>query len=152
MMANRWAPLAAVTDDARPQRPSKKNPTVAPLDASNGSGVPPAPINRAVAAVFPSPSPNASTPADFPALPSNPPPIALPRPQSAGGASRTTTASTLPDTAGNAVPSQTKVAPAAQPKTASSKGDWGYLSSERQKDKACSNLSRIGNPVLIGYG
>jgi hypothetical protein len=135
-MANRWASLAAVADDPKPQRASKKHPAVA--THGNDAGVPPAPINRAAAAVFPSPSPNSSTSAEFPALPGNSPPVAQVRPQSAEVASRASAAAVLQNAATNApssegaMPSQAK---SAQPKPAASKADWGYLSSERQKDK-----------------
>jgi hypothetical protein len=121
-MANRWAPLAAVTDDAKPQRPSKKQPA-APANPTNGPGVPPAPINTAAAAAFPSPSSRATSSADFPTLPgaaAQPPaPVALARPQTSGEG-------------GGAAP---KVIPAAQPKPAAKDTNWGYLSSDRQKDK-----------------
>jgi hypothetical protein len=119
-MANRWASLAVATEDPKPQRPSKKHPAAAAsADASNGSGVPPASINLAAAAAFPAPSHHAPTVADFPALPGASPAAAYIRPQSA----RTTAAS------------QVSAAPISQPKLAPSDANWGYLSSERQKDK-----------------
>ncbi len=122
-MANRWGPLAAVADDAKPQRPSKKQPA-ASANASDGAGVPPAPINSAAAAAFPSPSSRAPSSADFPTLPGaiahHPAPLALARPQTSGD--------------GGAA-AQPKATPAAQPKPAPKDTNWGYLSSDRQKDK-----------------
>ena len=138
-MANRWAPLATVTDDPKPQRPSKKQPAAAQNGASDGSGVPPASINRAAAAAFPSPLPGASKSSDFPALTSNPAPAAQTQPHSSGVATQAYAAAAsqrAPVTpAGAAVPAEAQH-PVSQPKASSSKADWGYLSSERQKDKA----------------
>jgi hypothetical protein len=150
--ANSWALLAATVDDPKPQRPSKKQPAAASLDASAGQGVPPAPINRAAAAAFPSPSPSSSKSGDFPALPGNPPPPSHTRVQSAaaasalGGSAPVAAASqhaspgqgAMPTVGQAASSSQSKSAPATHPKAAPNKADWGYLSSERQKDKARS--------------
>lgn len=140
-MANRWAPLATVTDDPKPQRPSKKQPAAAQNGASDGSGVPPASINRAAAAAFPSPLPGTSKSSDFPALASNPAPVAQMQPHSSGVTTQAYAAAAsqrAPVTpAGAAVPADAQH-PVSQPKTASSKADWGYLSSERQKDKVRS--------------
>ena len=126
-MANRWAPLAAVTDDAKPQRPSKKQPA-ASANTPNGAGVPPAPINTAAAAAFPSPSSRATSSADFPTLPGAlaqlPAPVALARPQ----------------TSGEGGAAAAKAMPAAQPKPAAKDTNWGYLSSDRQKDKVSCAL------------
>ncbi len=150
--ANRWAPLAATVDDPKPQRPSKKQPAAASLDASAGQGVPPATINRAAAAAFPSPYPSSSNSGDFPALPGNPPAPSHTRLEPAlsatapSGAAPVAAASQRISPAQGAMPtvgqaaasSQTKSAPATHPKSAPNKADWGYLSSERQKDKARS--------------
>lgn len=129
-MANRWAPLAAVTDDPKPQRPSKKHPAPAAsagsANVSNAPGVPPAAINPAAAAAFPAPATRAPPSADFPSLPGAPPPVAPNRAQS-----------------GAAAQMSQRVAPPTQPKLDPNDANWGYLSSERQKDKVCCAFSTL---------
>jgi hypothetical protein len=128
-MANRWAPLA-VTDDPKPQRPSKKHPAPAAsantANASNATGVPPAAINTAAAAAFPAPTTRAPPSADFPSLPGAPAPIAQNRAQS-----------------GAAAQASQRVAPLIQPKLDPNDANWGYLSSERQKDKVRCSFSKL---------